>query len=144
MNRRRAIVSVGLVAVLAVASCSGDDDGGGEGSAEPVDFGAPGPYDVGVADFEVTGKQIAVFYPADDAATDAEPYAYSGAELFGAELAAQLPAHSASPRRWTARFVISRRAPTHRSLFSSPATDSVAISGFPACTTRRSRRGVSW
>lgn len=100
--RRRLVgaVVLGVLAVGAAAACGSDDGGGGEDAAttttvvaEPVDYADRGPYAVGEVDLQLDEDHtVAVFYPVDrDDAEGAEPYSYSGEDIFGPEIVSLLP-----------------------------------------------------
>jgi dienelactone hydrolase len=74
-------VALTLAVVLAAAAC-GDSDGGNGASAttttlpanDPV-YARPGPYAVGFTTLRMDDRDVAVFYPADDAAVAGKPKA---------------------------------------------------------------------
>lgn len=109
-RRHRIAVSMLALALVAAACGSGsgsaDTDAGGDPAAdgtvaadtteapgEPVDFSQRGPHPVGQLDLALDDTHpLAVFYPAAaPVPAEAEPYGYSGTEIFGAELADLLP-----------------------------------------------------
>ncbi len=86
-----------VVAVACSSSGGGADDAASTTTTEaaaPVDYSDRGPYAVGEVDLELDADhQIAVFYPVDrdSLADDAEPYTYSGEDIFGPEIVDLLP-----------------------------------------------------
>lgn len=94
-----------------IGACASDDSGdsasddeAGDSTttsapADAIDFAEPGPYPVGVVDFTVDENKIAVFYPGAVGEEEGlEQYTYSGAELFGPELADLLPGAFGDPQ----------------------------------------------
>lgn len=104
-----------LATLLVLAACSSSDSTGGTAEREPGDseaadagttsedvepqnFATDGPFTVGVTDLDLAGTPVVVFYPADPSGTsDAARYQYSGAEIFGEEIAALLPGAFSEP-----------------------------------------------
>lgn len=104
-----------FAAVILLAACTSTDPtgDGAEGepgdseaadagttseAVEPENFAADGPFTVGVTELDLGGTPVVVFYPADPSATaEAAIYQYSGAEIFGEEIAALLPGAFAEP-----------------------------------------------
>jgi alpha-beta hydrolase superfamily lysophospholipase len=110
---RRSLIATTLTLALALTACGSDDDPADpQGSdtssaettttappAEPVSYAERGPYSVGTLDLEVDPEHaLMVFYPLDDAPTDGEPFTYSGAEIFGEEIASVLPGAFRDPQ----------------------------------------------
>jgi pimeloyl-ACP methyl ester carboxylesterase len=114
---RRTILALSAALVLLVA-CASDDEGAdttgtdttattdasaatttSAADAEPVSYAPRGPYSVGTIDLEVDPEhRFMVFYPLDEAPADGEAFTYSGAEIFGEEIAAVLPGAFRDPQ----------------------------------------------
>jgi alpha-beta hydrolase superfamily lysophospholipase len=113
---RRSLLCSSVAAALLLAACGSDGDSAADPTTDPTDGGAetttsvtddatprsyagPGPYSVGTIDLEVDPEhRFMVFYPLDEAPADGERFTYSGAELFGAEIAAVLPGAFRDPQ----------------------------------------------
>lgn len=89
-----------LAAALAVPLVACGDDGGAGTTtttvteAAPADYSARGPYAVGELELHLDPDHlVVVLYPVDPGSVtdDAEPYSYSGADLFDASIVSLLP-----------------------------------------------------
>lgn len=113
VGRVRSLVAASLVALVLAGACSDGESGtsGSETTAttaatstteavEPTSYATRGPHPVGQLDLQLDPEhRVAVFYPAADPVPDAaQPYSYSGLEIFGEELAGVLPAAFREPQ----------------------------------------------
>jgi predicted dienelactone hydrolase len=100
---RRLIVAFAtlLVAALLGAGCSSGDDATAasttttipEDLADDPAYRGPGPYEVGLTELSLPDREVAVFYPAADGATDdAPPVSYSQLDALPEALAEAAPA----------------------------------------------------
>jgi pimeloyl-ACP methyl ester carboxylesterase len=83
-----------LLAALALLASACGDDGSSSQKADPVSYAERGPYAVGELELELDPEhKVAVFYPVDPAevTADAEPYSYSGDDLFEPAIVDLLP-----------------------------------------------------
>lgn len=102
MTRRAMVVLAGLMTLALVgAGCSsGDDDAATdtttttlEDLADDPAYRGPGPYEVGLTELSLPDREVAVFYPAADGATDDAPeVTYSQLDALPEALAQAAPA----------------------------------------------------
>lgn len=111
---RRPLIAGSLVLALVLAGCGSDSESSDQSSdttaaadatttsaaaAEPVSYAERGPYSVGTLDLEVDPEhKLMVFYPLDAAPADGVAFTYSGAEIFGDEIAQVLPGAFRDPQ----------------------------------------------
>lgn len=105
LRRAPWLTLLAVVALVAAACGDGDDSGGGDGAdattttedpaeqlADDPAYRGPGPYEVGLTELSLPDRPVAVFYPADDGATDGvDEVTYSQLEALPPALAEAAP-----------------------------------------------------